>query len=81
MWSGADGEAGDVAAAVIGAEAAGVAAAGAAEVGVAEALSAEAGVAAGRAVTRPIPLVGSLVEKAVEILLGIQQHYTYTSAS
>ncbi|KAA6425762.1 MAG: peroxisome biogenesis 16-like [Trebouxia sp. A1-2] len=32
-------------------------------------------------VLRPVPLVGSLAEKAREILYGIQQYYTYTSAS
>lgn len=32
-------------------------------------------------VLRPVPLIGSLAEKAGEILYGIQQYYTYTSAS
>ena len=30
---------------------------------------------------QPIPLVGLLAGKASEILFGIQQYYTYTSAS
>ena len=30
---------------------------------------------------RPVPLIGALAEKAGEILFGIQQYYTYTSAS
>lgn len=30
---------------------------------------------------QPIPLVGLLAGKAGEILFGIQQYYTYTSAS
>lgn len=32
-------------------------------------------------VLRPVPLFGTLAEKAGEILYGIQQYYTYTSAS
>jgi len=30
---------------------------------------------------RPVPLLGSLAGKATEILYGITNYYTYTSAS
>lgn len=30
---------------------------------------------------RPVPLLGSLAGKAAEILFGVTQYYTYTSAS
>lgn len=30
---------------------------------------------------RPVPLLGSLADKAAEILFGVTQYYTYTSAS
>ena len=32
-------------------------------------------------ILRPVPLIGALADKAGEILYGIQQYYTYTSAS
>ena len=32
-------------------------------------------------VLRPVPLIGVLADKAGEILYGVQQYYTYTSAS
>lgn len=32
-------------------------------------------------ILRPVPLFGVLFDKAGEILYGIQQYYTYTSAS
>ena len=34
-----------------------------------------------QAVLKPVPVVGMLSDKAAEILCGIQQYYTYTSAS
>ena len=35
----------------------------------------------GQAALKPVPGVGMLSDKAAEILFGIQQYYTYTSAS
>lgn len=34
-----------------------------------------------RRVVSPIPLVGCVAAKAVELLLGVQQYYSYTSGS
>ncbi|KAK9812655.1 hypothetical protein WJX72_001406 [[Myrmecia] bisecta] len=39
------------------------------------------GVSTVQRIAHPIPLLGTLASKAVEILFGIQQYYTYTGAS
>lgn len=39
------------------------------------------GIRLGQRALRPVPIAGSLADKAAEIIHGIQQYYTYTNAS